>query len=88
MGCRRRGKQACHSEYRTSLNAFFQIHVMPECCVLQDFIYPENVAYPIGGPGSARFLVMEMHYDNPDLRSGTLGQSVFALYCVPANYRL
>ena len=40
-------------------------------CVLQDFIYPENVAYPIGGPGSARFLVMEMHYDNPDMRSGT-----------------
>ena len=41
-------------------------------CVLQDFIYPENVAYPIGGPGSARFLVMEMHYDNPDMRSGML----------------
>ena len=39
--------------------------------LLQDFIYPENVAYPIGGPGSARFLVMEMHYDNPDMRSGT-----------------
>lgn len=29
------------------------------------------MAYPIGGPGTARFLVMEMHYDNPDMRSGT-----------------
>ena len=48
----------CHTEHCT--------------CVLQDFIYPENVAYPIGGPGSARFLVMEMHYDNPDMRSGML----------------
>ena len=41
-------------------------------CVLQDFIYPENVAYPIGGPGNARFLVMEIHYDNPNLTSGML----------------
>ena len=40
--------------------------------VLQDFIYPKNVAYPIGGPGNARFLVMEIHYDNPNLRSGML----------------
>ena len=73
MGCRRRGKQACRSECRTSLNAFFgysNTFKLP-CCLLQDFIYPENVAYPIGGPASARFLVMEMHYDNPDMRSGT-----------------
>ena len=51
------------------------MHAIVEDCihyVLQDFIYPENVAYPIGGPGSARFLVMEMHYDNPDMRSGML----------------
>ena len=41
-------------------------------CLLQDFVYPENVAYPIGGPGNARFLVMEMHYDNPDMNSGML----------------
>ena len=41
-------------------------------CVLQDFIYPENVAYPIGGPGNPQFLVMEIHYDNPNLRSGML----------------
>ena len=38
--------------------------------LLQDFVYPENVAYPMGGPGSARFLVIEMHYNNPDLQRG------------------
>ena len=41
-------------------------------CTLQDFVYPENVAYPVGGPGNARFLVMEIHYDNPDMQSGML----------------
>ena len=52
--------------------AFYCMCYTEHCtCVLQDFIYPENVAYPIGGPGSARFLVMEMHYDNPDMRNGT-----------------
>ena len=30
------------------------------------------MAYPIGGPGNARFLVMEIHYDNPDMQSGML----------------
>jgi len=39
-------------------------------CLLQDFVYPENVAYPMGGPGNARFVVVEMHYNNPGLRRG------------------
>ena len=37
---------------------------------LQDFIYPENVAYPLGGPDSPRYVVIEIHYDNPLLHSG------------------
>ena len=44
--------------------------------MLQDFVYPENVAYPIGGPGNARFLVMEIHYDNPESHRGMLGDRV------------
>ena len=36
----------------------------------QDFVYPENIALPIGGPGTARYLVIEMHYNNPDTVSG------------------
>ena len=53
--------------------AFYCMCYTEHCtCVLQDFIYPENVAYPIGGPGSARYLVMEMHYDNPNMTSGML----------------
>ena len=38
--------------------------------VLQDFVYPNNVAYPIGGPDSHRFMVMQVHYDNPMMNSG------------------
>ena len=44
--------------------------------MLQDFVYPENVAYPVGGPGNARFLVMEIHYDNPESHRGKLGDRV------------
>ena len=39
-------------------------------CGDQDFYYPENVAYPVGGPGDPEFVVLEMHYDNPQLVSG------------------
>lgn len=41
----------------------------------EDFVYPENVAFPIGGPGSQRHLVIEMHYDNPDLRNDIVDSS-------------
>jgi len=36
----------------------------------QDFLYPPNVGYPIGGPAGSQFAVIEMHYDNPGLTSG------------------
>ena len=35
----------------------------------QDFVYPQDVAYPIGGANGQRFLVMELHYDNPGRNS-------------------
>ncbi len=37
---------------------------------IQEFYYPTGVAYPIGG-GGPRYIVMEVHYDNPQMRSGT-----------------
>ena len=36
----------------------------------QVFVYPDNVAYPFGGEGSPEYLVMELHYDNPEMISG------------------
>ena len=38
----------------------------------QDFTYPENVAFPVGGPGAGRHIVIEMHYDNPKMEQGEL----------------
>jgi len=43
---------------------------------IKDFVYPNNVAYPIGGPGNAQYVVMEMHYDNPTF---DMGESVSCL---------
>ena len=51
-------------------------HIWPSvsqiAITLQDIIYPEDVAYPIGGPGNAQHVVIEMHYDNPDRDDGKL----------------
>lgn len=33
------------------------------------FVYPDNVAFPFGGD-RFEYLVMEIHYDNPDLKQG------------------
>ena len=38
--------------------------------LLKDFIYPENIAYPVGGVGQEQYAVMEMHYDNPSNDQG------------------
>ena len=40
--------------------------------MIQEFVLPENVALPIGGPGTHRYLVIEMHYNNPRMVSGNL----------------
>ena len=36
----------------------------------QDFIFPQEVAYPIGGEENAQYAILEMHYDNPAGISG------------------
>lgn len=41
------------------------------CVRLQAFYYPPDAGLPIGGPGSSRFLRLEVHYHNPLLISGT-----------------
>ena len=33
-------------------------------------MYPNNVAYPFGGVGQDTILLIELHYDNPELISG------------------
>ena len=35
----------------------------------QEFQYPDNVSYSLG-EGSPQYLIMELHYDNPNLVSG------------------
>ena len=40
------------------------------CTHMQVFVYPDNVAFPFGGEGFPEYLVMELHYDNPERISG------------------
>ena len=35
-------------------------------------MYPENIAFPIGGPKDKSFAVIQMHYNNPNRVSGIL----------------
>ena len=43
--------------------------------ILQDFVFPEDVAYPIGGESGQKFLVLEIHYDNPQMIEGVVDNS-------------
>ena len=41
---------------------------------LQDFVFPNDVAYPIGGKGQ-QYIVLEIHYDNPQMVEGVIDNS-------------
>lgn len=34
------------------------------------FIYPEEAGLPIGGPNANKYLMLEVHYNNPEMRNG------------------
>ena len=52
------------------------MHLIKYYAIIQEFIFPENVAYPLGGSGleSQQYALMEMHYDNPDMVEGERAQ--------------
>ena len=41
---------------------------------IQDFVFPNGVAYPIGGRGE-QYIVLETHYDNPNTIEGMVDNS-------------
>ncbi|KAL5500626.1 hypothetical protein EMCRGX_G012217 [Ephydatia muelleri] len=44
-----------------------------------DFIYPNGIAFPIGGRSDEQYVAMEMHYNNPSLTSGVRDSSGFLI---------
>ncbi|XP_057675668.1 dopamine beta-hydroxylase [Corythoichthys intestinalis] len=51
------------------------------------FYYPPDAGLPIGGPGSSRFLRLEVHYHNPLLISGRRDSSGIRLHYTPSLRR-
>ena len=50
--------------------------------ITQDFVYPNNVAYPFGGEGQPQYILLELHYDNPQMISGMKAlRSKLCMYC-------
>ena len=37
---------------------------------MQEFVFPRDVAYPIGGRGNRAIIVLETHFDNPNQAAG------------------
>ncbi|CAI8042465.1 DBH-like monooxygenase protein 1 homolog, partial [Geodia barretti] len=46
----------------------------------ETFVYPNNVAFPFGGEDFPEYVVMELHYDNPELKQGTVDSSGMRLW--------
>uniref|UniRef100_UPI003AAECD8A dopamine beta-hydroxylase n=1 Tax=Centroberyx gerrardi TaxID=166262 RepID=UPI003AAECD8A len=51
------------------------------------FYYPPDAGLPLGGPGSSRFLRLEVHYHNPLILSGRRDSSGIRLYYTPSLRR-
>eukprot|EP00058_Branchiostoma_floridae_P018836 XP_002604325.1 hypothetical protein BRAFLDRAFT_125270 [Branchiostoma floridae] len=48
-----------------------------------DFIYPEHVGYPIGDDEDSGYVLLEVHYDNPQLASGVRDSSGIRMTYTP-----
>ncbi|KAM9841689.1 dopamine beta-hydroxylase [Aulostomus maculatus] len=51
------------------------------------FYYPPHAGLPLGGPGSSRFLRLEVHYHNPLLLAGRRDSSGIRLHFTPSLRR-
>ncbi|CAF0832072.1 unnamed protein product [Adineta ricciae] len=49
----------------------------------ENFTYPDEAGGVIGGPKSSRFLVLEVHFNNPYLKKGIIDQSGIRIYYTP-----
>uniref|UniRef100_A0A8C5QVA4 Dopamine beta-hydroxylase n=1 Tax=Leptobrachium leishanense TaxID=445787 RepID=A0A8C5QVA4_9ANUR len=49
----------------------------------EPFYYPEDAGLAFGGPGSSRFLRLEVHYHNPLILKGLIDSSGIRLYYTP-----
>ncbi|XP_077987007.1 dopamine beta-hydroxylase-like [Glandiceps talaboti] len=49
----------------------------------EPFVYPKEAGVPLGGEGFAKYVVLEVHYNNPDLRKGAIDTSGMRFYYTP-----
>lgn len=69
------------------------LHVLPECTAMpegctemkwpwavggRDIVFPDNVGLPVGE--GSRFLILQMHYYNPNLDEGVVDNSGVKIY--------
>ena len=45
------------------------------CC--KEFYYPANAGFPLGRADSPKVVILEIHYDNPEQKEGTLLKTIF-----------
>ncbi|GFX62343.1 tyramine beta-hydroxylase [Trichonephila clavipes] len=48
------------------------------------FTYPEEAGLPIGGPEFSRYVMLEVHYNNPELKDGVVDSSGITLTYTPS----
>ena len=53
---------------------------------MQDFLYPEGVGLKVGEGSTARYALLEIHYDNPNKREGKFNHYL-TTYIILAEYR-
>ncbi|XP_063364441.1 tyramine beta-hydroxylase [Cydia amplana] len=47
------------------------------------FTYPDDAGLPLGGPQASKFVMLEVHYNNPELRKDWVDSSGIMLYVTP-----
>ena len=62
----------------TTINFVLALQCMT---VFQDYVFPENVSFPLGGSGQPNKIMLEVHYDNPMRHAGLFIRSKYP-HCI------
>ena len=60
------GEVSCVINYRNDFVVIcFALPIL--LSIYQDFVFPKDVAFAIGGPGAREYMMIEIHYNNPSM---------------------
>ncbi|XP_074648518.1 DBH-like monooxygenase protein 1 isoform X2 [Tubulanus polymorphus] len=76
----RSGRQCLYDQMMPANVSTCEVVMFAYAIGMKGLVFPVNVGYPLGGDDPARYMLFEVHYDNPRMKKGIRDQSGLRFY--------